>query len=337
MLYLVPIWIGLRAFGLAGALVVATSSTMLFYISNYLVDSKSSPVFWFALLLTYGLFILFCFAAQLFLLNQKNLFKTHKDLEFRLAEVEELYGKLQLQNQQMEEMHQQNLKFAVTEERNRLAREIHDVLAQGFLAIIVQIEASFRNPDNLGSLKKCLVQVENLARLNLKEARRSVANLRPLPLDATTLIEALETKVKNFGTEKKIGAKFLTSGLTRRLSPEVEDALFRISQEALANVARHAQADQIQVLLDFEEDEVFLTIQDNGRGFSVPAEILGIENFGKDARTFGLSSMQERATLVGGLINIESSLGQGCFIRVSVPNSKAREEGFVLVGPDELN
>jgi signal transduction histidine kinase len=315
--YALPIWLGLLTFGLLGGLGVATSSIILFFLSNYILAkngiNNDHPI-WFAVLLSYLMYLAFSYGAYRFLLNQRQLDKTRAALQARLEELNELY-------QQSEKLHQENLKLVVTEERNRLAREIHDVLAQGFTAIILQVEAALLNPQDSSSVEMRLAQINELAHHNLQEARRSVANLRPLPLDDSSLYEALERIVREFNAEQQCKATFASSGEVRFLPVEIETALLRITQEALSNVVRHARASTVQVTLDYDEEEVCLTVQDNGKGF----EVLTASNGGKNGQTFGLSTMQERARLIGGWTTIQSSLGEGCRVRVIVPYNKARD------------
>lgn len=314
--YALPIWLGLVGFGLAGGLVVSTGAIGLFYFSNYILSGGRFPNLWPALGLNYGLFLLFSYGAYQFLLNQRQLNKVRTDLQNRLEELDRLH-------QRSEELHQQNLKLAVTEERNRLAREIHDVLAQGLTAIILQVEAAQVNRDDPLILEWRLAKINELAHHNLQEARRSVANLRPLPLDGSSLMEALERRVQEFGTHHQLKAIFASSGPKQRLGNEVEIALYRIAQEALTNVARHAQATQVQLSLDYDEDELCLTVQDDGQGFELAS--FNRNNNGNGSKTFGLSTMQERTRLVGGWITIQSGIGEGCRIRVNVPYPKAQE------------
>jgi signal transduction histidine kinase len=308
--YVLPIWLGILNFGLTGGLVVSSSSILLFYISNYLLSGPGT-VNWLALLLNYTIFLLFSYGAHRFILNQRQLEKTRANLQSRLEELNQLY-------QQSQHLHQENLKLAVTEERNRLAREIHDVLAQGFTAIILQVEAALVNRADPVSLEMRLAQINELAHHNLQEARRSVANLRPLPLDGSSLLEALEQKVTGFAREQRLKANFSTTGQVHTLTGEVEDALFRIAQEALTNIVRHAQASQVQVTLDYDEEEVCLTVEDNGRGFEMKPFS---EN--ENGKTFGLKTMQERARLIGGWTTIQSKPGEGCRVRVIVSYHKA--------------
>lgn len=312
--FAVAIWLGVAAFGLSGGVAVSTSSIVLFYVANYLIVGISPENVIASLIMNYGLFLLFAYGCHLFLQNQRQLAKAQQNLEHRLSDLDELH-------RQAEILYQQNLKLAITEERNRLAREIHDVLAQGLLAIVVQVEAAFLNRNNSNMLEERLLKIDELARYNLQEARRSVANLRPLPLDGASLWQALEERVKEFEREQHIRASFTTSGTLKPMQAEVETTIYRIAQEALSNVARHARASQVEVKLDYDEEEVCLTVQDNGQGFELLPGLTtrtGRTVKGK-AKTFGLASMQERANQIEGLVTIQSKPDQGSRVRLIVP------------------
>lgn len=203
-------------------------------------------------------------------------------------------------------LHQQSLQLAIIGERNRLAREMHDVLAQGFTGIIFQAQVAAMDCHDSQAVRQRLAQIEQLARYNLQEARRSVANLRPLPLDSQNLMEALQHQVKVFTRENRgIEASFETNGTQRQLPAEVENSLYRISQEALNNVVRHAHANKVKLAVDFDEDELCLTISDDGCGFELGVTIVQSKD---DRRKFGLATMHERAKLIGGLLTLESEL-----------------------------
>ena len=267
---------------------------------------------WPSTLVTYGLFLLFSFGASKFLLNQRKLNDVQAQLQARLHVQDQLHRQSQL-------LHQQNLQVAVIDERNRIAREIHDVLAQGLTAIILKVEIAFLEKDISGPVKQKLDEIDELARYHLQEARRSVADLRPLPLDGKNLQEALQFWVDTLKVEYQLETMFESSGEARSLPTEVETALYRIAQEALNNVGQHSGADRVSVNLDYDEEEVCLTVQDNGVGFELkPGLEIGVSN-SKNPKSYGLRTMQERADMVGGWISIQTSPKGGCRVRVSVP------------------
>lgn len=240
-------------------------------------------------------------SAEVFHLEEKQKLQAEVTEVFPI--VQTLIGHLTLALQNYY-LYQQSLQLAVVGERNRLAREMHDVLAQGFTGIIFQAEAALMDYDKHQVVRQRLAQIEQLARYNLQEARRSVANLRSLPLEGVSLSEALEQQVQTLTRENTLTeASFKISGEARNLTAEVENALYRICQEALNNAVKHAQADKVEVSLDFDEDELCLTISDDGCGFD-PGAITKQNQTGR--HKFGLNTMRERAKLVGGLLTIES-------------------------------
>ncbi len=210
-------------------------------------------------------------------------------------------------------LYQRSRQVAILEERNRLAREIHDALAQGLTGIIVQLEAmerlAQRRPEQaLASLQ----QAKNLARRSLQEARRSVWGLRPRTLEDMTLTEALEARVEALRDGDRLQTSLYVSGSRRVLSPDVELNLFRIAQEALVNVQRHAQAETVRVQLDYGRAHVRLVVEDDGLGLPDSAER-------HDGQGFGLTGMRERAALLGGQMTLSSQPGQGTRVEVIVP------------------
>ena len=316
-LYAIPIWIGLVAFSWPGGLVVATMGIGCFYFSNYFFMSPHTQSVWFSLLVTYALLLAFCYGAYKFLVNQRRLDETRQTLQKQLLELDQLH-------QETQALHQQRLQLAVVNERNRIAREIHDVLAQGLMAIILQAEAARLHRHDQIALQERLSKVEELARFHLQEARRSVADLRPLPLEGKSLIEALQTMVAEFETETGVAATFTASGQQQPLPAQIEAALYRISQEALSNVAHHAAAQKVTVSLDYDDDEICLTIQDDGHGFDTQAALSEAETGPRERpKSFGLSTMQERTRLIGGWITIQSSPAAGSRVRVIVPYQSA--------------
>ncbi len=215
-------------------------------------------------------------------------------------------------------LYQEMRSLAVTEERNRMAREIHDTLAQGFTGIILQLEATEQDMGDTVTedVQKHLNQARSLARKSLAEARRSVWNLSPQALEQLKLDEAVQHEVDRFHHDNGIEATFALYGQKRDIPPDTGTAIFRICQEALANVAKHAQATQVDVSLNFENNEVELMVKDNGTGFEPGPE----GKMGK-AGGFGLISMRERALGQNGKFEVQSGKGEGTVIKVSIPLS----------------
>lgn len=214
-------------------------------------------------------------------------------------------------------LYRRSRQVAVLEERNRMAREIHDSLAQAFTGIIVQLEAAKRLAESRPDGAQARVdKARDLARISLQEARRSVWGLRPRSLEDHTLTEALHDQVRTAQGEGGLTLRFTTSGAERRLSPDVEVNLFRIAQEALTNVQRHAQARTAGVQLDYGVGLVRLVVWDDGIG--LPADH-GTNGSDDDRPGFGLVGMRERVTLLGGEMNVSSVPGEGTRIEVTVP------------------
>ncbi|RMF02293.1 MAG: GAF domain-containing protein [Chloroflexi bacterium] len=214
--------------------------------------------------------------------------------------------------------------IATLEERNRMAREIHDTLAQGFTGILVQLRAaerlSLKRPEQA---VQSLQEAQELARQSLQEARRSVLNLRPTVLENTALDQAIARQVARFQAESGVAAEFALEGYPSPLSPEFEKYLYRITQEALTNVARHAQARRVQVTLLYEHDAVQLTISDDGIGLNgrvgngSPAELRRLAD-GSNGH-FGLLGIHERVSLMGGQVLFDSPPSGGTTIKVRIP------------------
>ncbi|HIE16877.1 MAG TPA: HAMP domain-containing protein [Dehalococcoidia bacterium] len=213
-------------------------------------------------------------------------------------------------------LYEETRQMAVMEERNRMAREIHDTLAQGFSGIILQLEAAEQAlSSDVTAAERHLNQARNLARKSLAEARRSVWNLRPQALEQLPLFDALKQEVDRFTQSTSAQAQFKVQGDWRDLPSEVEAGLLRICQEALTNVGKHAKASEVEVNLTFNESTVELNIRDNGVGFSPRASK---SSKGKRG-TFGLISMRERARGLGGTFEVQSKKGKGTLVRVVIP------------------
>ncbi|MBM4446761.1 MAG: HAMP domain-containing protein [Chloroflexi bacterium] len=216
-------------------------------------------------------------------------------------------------------LYEETRQIAVMEERNRMAREIHDTLAQGFSGIILQLEAAEQAlGEDVAAAERHLNQARSLARKSLAEARRSVWNLRPQALEQLPLVEAIKQEVDKLSQGVGVNAQFDVFGVRRGLPPEIEAGLLRICQESLTNVRKHAKATEVEVSLTFDESAVELSVSDNGVGFR-PRASGGDE---KKRDTFGLVSMRERARGLGGTFEVQSRRGKGTLVKVVIPTSK---------------
>jgi signal transduction histidine kinase len=203
------------------------------------------------------------------------------------------------------------------DERQRMAREIHDTLAQGLTGIITQLEAAQRTGIETERERR-IDNAKHLARDSLAEARRSVQALRPQALEGSKLPDALADEVTRWTATSGVSAEVRTTGDPRALHPEVEVTLLRIAQEALANVAKHAAAAHAWVTLSYMEDLVTLDVRDDGRGFTQPGN--GSAGGGSvHEGGFGLIAMRQRVNRLAGQLEIESEPAAGTAVSASLP------------------
>ena len=203
------------------------------------------------------------------------------------------------------------------EERNRLAREIHDTLAQGLAALTMQLEVADSlatgRRDSDARLETAVGRALELARSTLDEARRSVLDLREAPLDGRSLEDALASIAADarLGSPRGPTIDVTVDAATAPAIPAaVEQGLYRIAQQAVANSVRHAGAARVAIRLTWSPDAVVLRVEDDGGGFD-PTAVPGDR--------FGLVGMQERARLLGGTLRVESAPGAGTAIDVRIP------------------
>ncbi|MEV4565772.1 sensor histidine kinase [Nonomuraea sp. NPDC049419] len=195
----------------------------------------------------------------------------------------------------------------VLDERHRVAGEIHDTLAQDLVALIGQLDAAGHAAG--GPAREHLDRAAALARRGLAETRRSISALRPEPLGRTDLPQALHHMARSWAETAGVDLRFEVTGTPVALAADVESALFRIAQEALANVAKHANATRTGLTLTYTDDLILLDIRDDGRGFPPQRPTDG----------FGLDSMRRRAGALGGTLTVESEPGHGTAVAAAVP------------------
>jgi signal transduction histidine kinase len=241
-------------------------------------------------------------------------------------------------NQRLEEMMAENTglqaqlltqarEAGAGDERQRMAREIHDTLAQGLTGIITQLEAA-QQTGSEAERERRIDNAKHLARDSLAEARRSVQALRPQALEGSKLPDALADEVTRWTATSGVAAEVRTTGDPRAMHPEVEVTLLRIAQEALANVAKHAAASHAWVTLSYMEDVVTLDVRDDGIGFGPPGDTSpvgggsapggGARGGGADGG-FGLIAMRQRINRLAGQLEIESEPGAGTAVSASLP------------------
>ena len=205
------------------------------------------------------------------------------------------------------------------DERQRMAREIHDTLAQGLTGIITQLEAA-KQTGHDAERERRIGNATRLARDSLAEARRSVQALRPGALENSRLPEALADEVARWSVTSGVAGEVETTGDARTLHPEVEVTLLRVAQEALANVSKHARASRAGVTLSYMEDVVTLDVRDDGAGFAWPTPPNGSPlNASAAGGGFGLVAMRQRVSRLAGQLEIESEPGAGTAVSASLP------------------
>lgn len=245
------------------------------------------------------------------------------------VEMEAAYGLLQaevLQLRQRERQLQEQLSLvreqekaaqqvAIASERNRMAREIHDTLAQSFTSILMRLQtAELSLTKDIETARINIHHACELARFGLAEARRSVYALRSQHLEGRSFPEALKKCLHSIVAPTGIEGEFCVSGKPNILPSNVEVELLRIAQEAITNASKHARASKISVQLVFMPRRVRLLVQDKGCGFLLSKSTL--------TNGFGLTSMQERTQRIGGNFFISSHPGQGTQVIVEVETSQ---------------
>jgi signal transduction histidine kinase len=208
---------------------------------------------------------------------------------------------------------------AIIEERNRLAREIHDTLAQEFAGILLHLEAANVLGGAVGAMES-LAQAKDLAKCGLEDVRRMLLALRPKSLEGALLSDALRQLAERFSHDCGINCTFSANGRLHKLPEETDNELYRVAQEALCNVRKHSRAGSVAILLSYRRGGVVLAIKDNGQGFALNQRRAG-------AHGFGLPTMSERANRLGGRMDIETGQGAGTEIRMSVPRSGKPSRG----------
>ncbi len=205
------------------------------------------------------------------------------------------------------------MQIGAVEERNRLARDIHDTLAQGLTAISLQLETAEAKLDEQGDrveIRETVHQALKLARQNLEEARRSVQDLRAAPLEGRTLSDALVDLVAEYQNSSDIEFSYNSTGGSRPIPSRLESGLYRIAQEALNNLVQHSSASWASVTLTTTPEQIGLTIEDDGKGFEIDTIPEG---------RFGLQGIQERTRLLDGNMELQSELGSGTRLEVRAP------------------
>ncbi len=250
-------------------------------------------------------------------------------VQARTKELNEANARLR----EREETRSELLRKVITaqeDERKRIARELHDETSQGLAVLAMGIEAA-QDALRSGRVPR-LEEVKGLAVRTLEDVHRLILDLRPSVLDDLGLLSAIRWYAERYLESRGVAVR-CEFGEMRRLPPEMETALFRICQETMGNVARHAQATAVLVQVGIEADEVVVDIEDDGTGFD-PKAAAG----GEGRRPWGLMGIRERAQILGGVARVESSPGQGTHVAVRIPvprdlaTKEAREAATSEVG-----
>jgi signal transduction histidine kinase/ligand-binding sensor domain-containing protein len=200
---------------------------------------------------------------------------------------------------------------AVLAERNRIAREIHDTLAQGFVAVSLQLELLSRKLENApDGVKDLIRQARELVHSSLNEARRSIWQLRSEGPEADDFRARFSKMASEITQRTGLKVRFQVLGTYRALPEDIESELLKIGQEAVTNVVRHARAHELKIDLAYDRKKVRMTIADDGRGFEGAVNSAGPEGH------FGLRGMRERAAQIGAELNVKSRLGGGTEIDI---------------------
>ncbi len=209
----------------------------------------------------------------------------------------------------------QQITRAQEEERKYIARELHDDMAQILGSLSRRLDNLLRKEHDFGTNEVSALQdIQTLLNKGLQSLNGFIQNLRPSLLDDLGLIPALRSLTNNIEKTDGTLAEFTVIGEERRLSSEIELSLFRIVQEALNNVSKHAQATAVRVSAEFKASGIKLTVSDDGRGFELQGSMDDLPRIGQ----LGLMGMQERVWLLGGTIEVSSEPGKGTTLLVDV-------------------
>ncbi|MHB0870462.1 MAG: ATP-binding protein [Chloroflexota bacterium] len=205
---------------------------------------------------------------------------------------------------------------AQEDERKRIARELHDETSQALAALAVALEtASVAPAQDAEEVKARIAGIKPLAVRMLEEVRKLTLDLRPTVLDDLGLIPAIRWYAENRLKPQGVKVQLETAGIERRLPPEMETVLFRVVQEAVTNIARHAEAENVVISLNLSPSSAIIEVEDDGKGFDLAA----LSRIADRGRGLGLMGMRERVSLFSGNLTIETSPGAGTQLRIEVP------------------
>ena len=210
------------------------------------------------------------------------------------------------------------------DEKRHIARDLHDETSQLLASLHIHLEAAIGSlPEGAKKSEILLRKAQTLSTTILDEIHKLIYELRPADLDELGLVPALRSLIETSLKETGIKVSMRTSGKLRRLPPQVEIALFRVVQEALNNIVKHARAHKIKIVLNFGSESLKITIEDDGIGFNVQDVVIS----GTKPRGLGLLGMKERMGLISGALNIKSTPGSGTEITVEAPVNGRESNG----------
>jgi len=245
-------------------------------------------------------------------------FKSDDEIK-RLADSFNLMAKTLMEKMRLERKYLSQIIDAQENERRRISRELHDEIGQALTAIKFNLDMIDKElPQTSSPLRERIGEAKSLSHQTLTAMRQLSMDLRPTMLDDLGLIPTLRWYIQNFSNRLNIYSHFEAIGFEEKLPPQIETAFYRITQEALNNIAKHAEATRVEVFLEQRDSMICASIMDNGKGFDME-KVLHPES---PDRGFGIIGMQERASLLDGHINIQSRPGFGTHIRIEVPYQK---------------
>ena len=243
--------------------------------------------------------------------------RSENELKAQRKELSRILRQSRLQQKQLRHFSHRIL-HAQEEERKRISRELHDVIAQALVSINMHLEVLAEGPNQIPrSLRRQISQTQQLVEKALKIVHDFARQLRPTMLDDLGLIPALQMFVKEFTVHSGIRVSLDAAAEVDQSSTAVRTVLYRIAQEALTNVARHANASDVKIHLVKLGDVICMSLTDNGGGFDLTSKTF----IRKQAR-LGLIGMQERAEMIGGTFELTSSVGGPTTVRIEIPVAK---------------
>jgi len=248
-------------------------------------------------------------------------FKSDDEIK-RLADSFNSMAKTLAEKMKLERNYLSQIIEAQEMERRRISRELHDEIGQALYAIKFNLEMIDKDLPRMPSdIQARLGEAKTLSSQTLNAMRQLSQDLRPTMLDDLGLIPTLRWYIQNFSNRLNIHSNFEAVGFEEKLSPQIETAFYRIVQEALNNIAKHAQADRVEVTLVKRDSRIDASIHDNGKGFD-PEKVL---HSGSPERGFGIVGIQERVSLLGGQMDIQSRPGFGTLLHIEIPYESGRD------------